>query len=65
MATLKTVVRERLNTLFRDHQEVVINGVDDFPEYRYQIGFLRGVYESIEIVMHLLDRVEEEEEEGR
>ncbi len=65
MATLKTVVRDRLNELFRSRQEVVINGVENFAEYRYQIGYMRGVYDSIDLIIPLLDRIEEEEDEGR
>lgn len=68
MATLKTVVRDRLNDVFKQHQEVIINGVSDWPEYRYQIGYLRGIYDAMAIVMPLIERTEydnDDEDEGR
>lgn len=67
MATLKTVVRERLTELFKTRQEAVINGVETFEEYRYQIGYLRGVYDAMAEALPLIERMDfdGDDEEGR
>lgn len=65
MATLQEVVRKKWVERDRMMKEVIINGVSDFTEYRYSIGYLRGMYDLMEDIDTLLKDPDSADEEGR
>lgn len=66
---LYDVVRKAFDLRYKGTMEVVINGVPDFAEYRYQQGYLRGMYDfmaDIDGYLKSPEQIEDEEmEEGR
>ncbi len=68
MATLQQVVRDKYIAEFKRTQETIINGVPDWETYRYLSGYLRGMYDLMEIIYPLMRDPEgfnDDEEEGR
>lgn len=64
MATLQEVVRKKWVERDRAMKEIIINGVPDFSEYRYHIGYLRGMWDLMDDIDHLL-KDPDSAEEGR
>ncbi len=62
---LENVCRKKFNELYRERQQVIINGVPEWSEYRYQIGYLRGMfdlYAELERYLKNPDDIEDAEE---
>lgn len=54
MATLKDLVERRYKERDIHIKESVINGVQTFDEYRYHIGYLRGMWDLMQDIAPLL-----------
>lgn len=52
--TLHEIVAKRYGERFRNTQEIIINGVQSFEEYRFHIGYLRGMWDLIADIEPLL-----------
>ncbi len=47
MATMRQLMLDRWKERHRSTTELIVNGVRDWAEYRYQIGYLRGMYDLV------------------
>lgn len=64
--TLEELVRRKHTERFKGVQEGIINGCKDWAEYRYLIGYLRGMYDFLaDIEPYLRTNDNWDEEEGR
>ena len=60
MATLEQVLRDKLTERFKRTQEAIIGGgPQDFSQYRYMVGYLRGVYDAIDDILPICRRYDE------
>lgn len=65
MATMRQLMMERWKERDRRFKEVVINGAKDWAEYRYMLGYLRGMYDLVhEDLDPVLQKMEALELEG-
>jgi hypothetical protein len=51
---LNELVQRRYTDRFKRTQETIINGLPTFEEYRYSIGYLRGMWDLMEDIHPLL-----------
>lgn len=61
---LQDIVRKRYRDLDIRTKEIVINGVQTFDEYRYHIGYLRGMWDLMEEIDPLLKDPDSANDEG-
>lgn len=62
--TLVELIRRKHTERFKSVQEGVINGCRDWAEYRYLVGYMRGMYDfmaDIEPYLKSQDDLEEED----
>lgn len=65
MATMRQLMLDKWVERDRVYKEAVINGARDWAEYRYLIGYLRGMYDFVhEDLDPLLRKLEQMEFEG-
>lgn len=55
MATLEELVKKKFNERWTTRKEVILNGdVADWSEYRYTVGYIKGMYDLMADISPLI-----------